>query len=110
MDFEALKALVADAGGWDNVVRLIFDNNIHINFVTKPEEGKLKESDFAELGGTWFYKEPAVFRDNREFDYNVNAVIYHPLDCLQSVITCKDVDKIDIMSMNDMLAQNSATG
>lgn len=110
MEFEALKALVADAGGWDNVTRLVFDNNIHISFVHKPEEGKLKESDFKQFGGTWFYVEQAKFRSNKTYDYDVDAVIYHPLDCLQSVITSKTPDEIDILYMNDMLAQNSATG
>lgn len=105
MDFETLKAIVADAGGWDNVVRLVFDNNVHINFVIQPQEPKLKESDFVNLGGTWVYKEQAMFRNKREYDYSVNSVIYHPLEHLQAVITSKTPDDIDILSMNDMLCQ-----
>ena len=110
MEYEALMAVIDDAGGFDNVVRLIFDNNIHINFTKSPQEKKLSKSDFVQLGGTWFYKEPAVFRSNIDYEYNVPAKIYHPLDCLQSVITCAESKKIDIMAMNDMIAQNSATG
>lgn len=108
MEYEALMALIDDAGGFDNVTRLIFDNNICINFVKSPQESKLRKEDFKKLGGTWFYLEPAVFRSNTDFDYNVPAVIYHPLECLQSVITCKTPNKIDILAMNDMLSQIDA--
>ena len=105
MDFETIKAIVADAGGWDNVVRLIFDNNIHINFARK-DETNLKESDFVNLGGNWVYKEPATFRDNREYDYTVEAFIYNQLECLQAIITSKTQERIDVMSMNDMLTMD----
>lgn len=110
MEYEALMALIEDGGGFDNVVRLIFDNNIHANFVKKPQETNLKKEDFVQLGGTWFYKEEFVLRNNNTYEYDVPMINYHPLDCLQSVIMSNDKTKLDVMSMNDMIAQNSATG
>lgn len=107
MDIEAFKALVKDAGGYDNITQLVFDNAIHVKFVQKPEEDKLKESDFVNLGGTWFFKENTKFRDNVDFDYTVDSVIYHPMECLQAVITCKTPERIDILTMSDMLASIS---
>ena len=105
MEIDALKALIADGGGYDNVVRLIFDNNIHTNFVVTPEERKLKESDFVKLGGTWFYKEPSTFRNNESYDYDLEGFVYHPLECLQAVIMIPESERLDIMDMNDMLSQ-----
>lgn len=105
MPIEALKALIEDGGGYDNVVRLIFDNAIHTNFVIKPEEEKLKESDFVELGGTWFYKEKMYARSIDTYDYDIETYTYHPLDCLQAVIMSAGADRIDIMYMSDMMAQ-----
>lgn len=110
MEYEALMALIADGGGFDNVVRLIFDNSIHTSFVMKPEEARLKKDDFVQLGGTWFFKEASVTRSKDTYDYDVPMVVYHPLECLQAVVMCDQSDRIDILSMTDMLAQNSATG
>lgn len=108
MEYEALMALIDDAGGVDNITSLIFDNAIHVSFVKAPQESKLRKGDFKNLGGTWFYVEPSVFRSNTDFDYNVPGTIYHPLECLQAVITCDTPNKLDIISMNDMLSQVSS--
>lgn len=105
MDYEAFLALVADGGGFNNVVRLIFDNNIHANFTTKPEEEKLKESDFVNLGGTWFYKEKSFLRGKDTFEYDVPIYMYHPMECLQGVVMSNEANRIDIMSVTDMIAQ-----
>lgn len=113
MEYEAVIAAIQDGGGFDNVARLIFDNNIHINFTMAPQEKKLKESDFVQLGGTWFYKEPMVVRNNDTYEYDIEMYNYHPFECMQSIImmkNAKDVDRIDRLSIVDMLSQNSATG
>lgn len=108
MEYEALMALIADCGGFNNVVRFVFDNNIEINFSKKPEETNLKQSDFIKLGGTWFFKEKSVMRSNDDYEYNVPMTVYHPLECLQSVITSTQPNRIDITFMNDMMAQMSS--
>lgn len=107
MEIAEVKAIIADAGGYDNVTQLVFDNAMFVKFVTKPQEGKLKESDFVQLGGGWFYKEATKLRDNVEYDYILDAYIYHPLECLQAIITCESPDRIDMLTMNDMMAQIS---
>ena len=101
MEFDSLQALIADGGGYDKVVRLIFDNSIHVNFVTKGE-GKCKESDFVKLGSEYFYKETSMLRSNDDYEYNVPLTVYHPLCCLQAVIM-GDSTRLDVMSMNDMI-------
>lgn len=103
MPIEALKALIEDGGGYDNVASLIFDNAIHSRFVLKPEEEKLKESDFVELGGTWFYKEKMSGRSRDTYDYDVELYQYHPLECLQAVIMTEDINRLDVMYMSDIL-------
>ena len=113
MEYEAVIAVINDGGGFGNVARLIFDNSIHINFTIRPEESKLKESDFVQLGGSWFYKEPMVVRNNDTYEYDIQMFNYHPFECLQSIIMIKnaeDVKRVDVMSVVDMLSQNSATG
>lgn len=105
MEYEAVMAVIADGGGFDNVVRLIFDNNVHINFCKSPQEKHLKKSDFVMLGGTWCYKESFLMRDKNTYEYTVPLVNYHPLECLQSIIMSADYDKIDVTNMNDMIAQ-----
>lgn len=105
MDIEALRALIIDGGGYKNVVRLIFDNNICISFNGSPDSKGLSESDFVLLGGTWFYKESAILRNNKTYEYDVKASIYHPLDCLQSVIMSNNMNDIDNIYTTDMIAQ-----
>lgn len=105
MEYEALMALIEDGGGFDNVVRLVFDNSIHINFCKSPEETKLKKTDFVKFGGQWFYKELFVGRSIDTYEYDIKLTNYHPLECLQSVIMSSESDKLDIISMNDMLSQ-----
>jgi hypothetical protein len=103
-------AAIMDGGGFGNVVRLIFDNAIHAEFIRKPEERKLKESDFVQLGGTWFYKEETFMRSKKTFEYDVPVITYHPLECLQAIVMSPNGSDMDILAFNDMLAQTSATG
>ena len=103
MDFETFQAIVQDGGGYDKVVRLIFDNAIHVSFVLKGED-KCKEEDFVMLGTEYCYKETTMVRSNDDYEYNVPITIYHPLAHLQAVIM-GDSKRIDVMSMNDMINQ-----
>lgn len=103
MSYETLMAIINEAGGFDNVVGLIFDNDIHISFLKPPQERKLAKEDFKNFGGTYCYVEPGVFRSKTDYEYSIPANGYHPLDHLQVVVTCKTPGDIDIMGYNDMI-------
>lgn len=98
MEFDMLKAIVTDGGGWDKVALLVFDNaQLWVN-----EDEPLKESDFKNLGGGYVYKEKTIFRNGKTFEYDVEMYNYHPLDHLQSVVM-GDIKKIDIQSRTDII-------
>lgn len=99
MNYEDFLKVVEDGGGFSKIITLIFDNSL---LFIKELGGGCKESDFVKLGNTWFFKEPFVVRDKRTCEYTITLYNYHPLDHLQSVIM-GDGDKVDIMSINDML-------
>ncbi|MCM1219755.1 MAG: hypothetical protein NC548_35180 [Lachnospiraceae bacterium] len=106
MDFEDFKKVVQDGGGFPNVAALIFDNSIlFIKDKGLVARRECQESDFKKLGSEWFYKEPVKFRDNVDFEYNIDAVCYHPMSCLQGVIMMKaeDFKRVDINSVNSMV-------
>lgn len=104
MEYEALMALIADGGGFDKVVRFVFDNSVCMTFTG---DNKLSKDDFVQLGGTWFYKEKFVLRSNDTFDYDVPMTAYHPLEHLQSVVMTNEKDRLDIMSTSDMVSQST---
>ena len=100
MDFDTLKAIVNDGGGWDKVALLVFDNaQLWVNDPALDEP--CKESDFVKLGSVYCYKEKTMFRSRKTFEYDVEMYNYHPLDHLQSVVmgNAKDIDAHSIRDM-----------
>lgn len=102
MEYESFIALVEDGGGFDKIVRLIFDNSIHTSFVRLPEDKRCKKSDFVKLGSEWFYKEPVIVRNCKDYDYTEPMYAYHPLSCLQAVIMGDDTN-VDIQGVSSIL-------
>ena len=102
MDFDVLKAIVNDGGGWDKVIGLIFDNSqIYVNAGAVGGDSPITESDFKEFGGTYCFKQAVTVRGTKRMEYDTVIYNYHPLDHLQSVVM-GDSDSVDIMSVNDM--------
>lgn len=102
MTIAGFKGVIADGGGYENIVQLIFDNAIHCDFSPSSPEKQCLEADFVELGGEEFYKETIDFRSYDTGEYDVPLVVYHPMDCLQGVIMGDD-SRLDVMARNDML-------
>jgi len=101
MDFDTLKAIVNDGGGWDNIALLVFDNaQLWVNDPALKEP--CKESDFVKMGPVYCYKEKVKFRSRKTFDYDIEVCNYHPLDHLQSVVM-GDVSDADAHSIRDMM-------
>lgn len=103
MEIGTAKAIIADGGGYDNVIRFIFDNAIHVNFIGISDDRlKCKEENFKKLGDEWVYVETNLFR-SKDGMYDVPLEVYHPMECLQAIIMGKEGKRLDIASTNDML-------
>lgn len=103
MEYDSFLALVNDGGGFDKIVRLIFDNAIHTSFVRVPAKDRCKKSDFVKLGQEWFYKEPLKVRNCKDYEYTEQMYAYHPLSCLQAVIMGDDTNT-DIQCVSSILS------
>lgn len=102
MTIEGLRAVVADAGGWDKVIGLVFhDSVIWVKeFLNEP----ITESDFKQFGDSWFFVEKLTFRNRFDYEYDVPLTDYHDLHFLMHVITAEDKDRrrLDVAAYNDM--------
>lgn len=101
MTLSEIKAIVADGGGWDNIVNLVFDNAIHVQFGTQTSPDRCKESDFITIGGCDVYKESFLVRNKVTGRYDITLTNYHPLECLQSIVM-GNAEDVDILQYNDM--------
>ena len=106
MDKATLLAVIADAGGPENIHGLTFDNSMVIFFTSKE---RLSLDDIVTIGGMDFYVNHTKVLNKVTGSYDIDRVNYHPLECLQAIETIKDSSKMAYIAADEMYMYGTNT-